>query len=164
VVSGTWQDWTADGSGRWWSTQPINGQCAGAIGGCFKTWDEIVANNPDAVITGGVGVNQGSGNPGLVDNADAFTFDETTYDFERVKDTDGDGVEDGDDNCVDVANPGQEDVDGDGVGTACDAEELPTTKDQCKNGGWQDFTPPFKNQRDCVSFVATGGKNKPSGR
>jgi hypothetical protein len=34
---------------------------------------------------------------------------------------------------------------------------LPTSKDQCKNGGWQAFHV-FKNQGDCVSFVATGGK------
>jgi hypothetical protein len=42
------------------------------------------------------------------------------------------------------------------------------TKDQCKKGGWQNFTNPdgtpmFKNQGDCVSFFATGGKNPPSG-
>ena len=35
---------------------------------------------------------------------------------------------------------------------------LPTDKDQCKDGGWQTFGI-FKNQGDCVSFVATGGKN-----
>jgi hypothetical protein len=81
VVSGEWQDWTADGSGTWWSTQPINGQCAGATAACDRTWDEIVASNPDATVLA-VGVNQGSGNPGLVTNVDAFTFDETTYDFE----------------------------------------------------------------------------------
>jgi hypothetical protein len=39
----------------------------------------------------------------------------------------------------------------------------PTTKDDCKNGGWQTFDPPFKNQGDCVSFVATKGKNPPNG-
>jgi hypothetical protein len=39
---------------------------------------------------------------------------------------------------------------------------LPTSKDQCKNGGWRDFGV-FKNQGDCVSFVATGGKNPPAG-
>ena len=40
----------------------------------------------------------------------------------------------------------------------------PTSKDQCKNGGWKTFTnPAFKNQGDCVSFVATGGKNPPNG-
>jgi hypothetical protein len=123
VVSGQWQDWIADGSGRWWSTQPINGQCAGAVGTCFKTWDEIVANNPDAVITGGVGINQGSGNPGLITNVDAFTFDCVTYNFELVKDTDNDGVEDGTDNCPNVANADQADIDGDGQGDACDSDD-----------------------------------------
>ena len=44
------------------------------------------------------------------------------------------------------------------------APTTPTSKDQCKNGGWKTFTnPAFKNQGDCVSFVATGGKNLPSG-
>jgi hypothetical protein len=42
-----------------------------------------------------------------------------------------------------------------------DAPALPTSKDQCKNGGWQSFGI-FKNQGDCVSFVATGGKNLPA--
>jgi hypothetical protein len=39
---------------------------------------------------------------------------------------------------------------------------LPANKAQCKNGGWRDY-PPFKNQGDCVSFVATKGKNQPGG-
>jgi hypothetical protein len=40
----------------------------------------------------------------------------------------------------------------------------PATKDECKNGGWQQFNSPvFKNQGDCVSFVATGGKNGGNG-
>jgi hypothetical protein len=35
---------------------------------------------------------------------------------------------------------------------------LPTSKDQCKNGGWQRFNSPisFKNQGDCIQFVNTG--------
>jgi hypothetical protein len=37
----------------------------------------------------------------------------------------------------------------------------PTSKDQCKHGGWTDY-PEFTNQGDCVSFVATGGKNQPT--
>jgi hypothetical protein len=41
-----------------------------------------------------------------------------------------------------------------------DAKPLPTSKDQCKNGGWHDFGV-FTNQGDCVSFVATRGKNPP---
>ena len=43
-----------------------------------------------------------------------------------------------------------------------DAPPLPTSEEQCKNGGWQSFGV-FKNQGDCVSFVATGGKNPPGG-
>jgi len=40
-------------------------------------------------------------------------------------------------------------------------------KNDCKKGGWQglvdDQGRSFKNQGDCVSFVATGGKNRASG-
>jgi len=38
--------------------------------------------------------------------------------------------------------------------------DISVNKDSCKNGGWQRFGW-FKNQGDCVSFVATGGKNPP---
>lgn len=35
----------------------------------------------------------------------------------------------------------------------------PTSTDQCKNDGWRTFTNPrFKNQGDCVSYVASGGR------
>ena len=41
---------------------------------------------------------------------------------------------------------------------------VPMSKDDCKNGGWRNFVAPaFKNQGDCVSFVATGGRNQPNG-
>jgi hypothetical protein len=36
-----------------------------------------------------------------------------------------------------------------------DAPPLPTSKDQCKHGGWRTFGI-FKNQGACVSFVAKG--------
>lgn len=40
----------------------------------------------------------------------------------------------------------------------------PTSKDDCKQDGWMTRTDddgvPFKNQGDCVSYFATGGKNK----
>ncbi len=39
---------------------------------------------------------------------------------------------------------------------------LPTSKDECKKNGWQSFGV-FKNQGDCVSFVASKGRNLPSG-
>jgi YVTN family beta-propeller protein len=34
---------------------------------------------------------------------------------------------------------------------------VPTSKDQCKNGGWRNF-PQFKNQGQCVAFVERGAK------
>lgn len=44
---------------------------------------------------------------------------------------------------------------------------VPTTANQCKGGGWQELTDnagtSFKNQGDCVSFVATGGTNTAAG-
>ena len=43
-----------------------------------------------------------------------------------------------------------------------DAQPLPTSKAQCKHSGWQSYGV-FKDQGDCVSFVATGGKNPPAG-
>jgi Bacterial pre-peptidase C-terminal domain len=39
---------------------------------------------------------------------------------------------------------------------------LPVTKEECRSGGWRNFGV-FRNQGDCVSFVATGGKNPPAG-
>jgi hypothetical protein len=36
--------------------------------------------------------------------------------------------------------------------TVTDAQPLPTSKQQCKNGGWRSFGA-FKSQGDCVSFV-----------
>lgn len=44
---------------------------------------------------------------------------------------------------------------------------VPTTANQCRGGGWLKLTDaagtPFKNQGDCVSFVATGGTNTAAG-
>jgi hypothetical protein len=49
----------------------------------------------------------------------------------------------------------------------CQGGSTATTADQCKNGGWQylkdDQGHSFKNQGDCVSYVATKGKNKGAG-
>jgi hypothetical protein len=42
-----------------------------------------------------------------------------------------------------------------------DSHALPTSKHECKNGGWKSFGV-FKNQGDCVSFVTTSGKNPPA--
>lgn len=81
VASGVWQDWDAYDGGQaiWWSSRPIPGA---PNRDTFVTWDAILAANPDAVILGGVGVNQGSGNGGLVTAVDALTVNAVTYDFE----------------------------------------------------------------------------------
>ncbi|MGH7175386.1 MAG: choice-of-anchor C family protein [Minisyncoccia bacterium] len=51
--------------------------------------------------------------------------------------------------------------------TATPPPPAATTKAQCMNSGWQTLTDihgnHFKNQGDCVSYVATGGKNQGSG-
>jgi hypothetical protein len=51
--------------------------------------------------------------------------------------------------------------------TDCLGGNVPTNKDQCKNGGWMllvdDQGRKFANQGDCVSYVATHGKNKAKG-
>jgi hypothetical protein len=44
-----------------------------------------------------------------------------------------------------------------------DTQPFPTSKDRCKKGGWQSYGV-FRNQGDCVSFVATGGKNPPGSK
>jgi hypothetical protein len=42
-----------------------------------------------------------------------------------------------------------------------DSKPFPTQKGECKNGGWRNY-PGFKNQGDCVSYVATGGEKPPA--
>jgi hypothetical protein len=51
------------------------------------------------------------------------------------------------------------------TGTATCSTQTPTTKEQCKDGGWASGAyvdakgKPFKNQGDCVSYVASNGKS-----
>lgn len=92
---------------------------------CFVSWNAILAANPSATILGGFGVNQGSGNPALKTSVDVLTIGKS------------------------------------GVTTVYDFERdappvftLPTTKEECKNGGWRNFNPPtgpFPNQGQCVA-------------
>jgi hypothetical protein len=68
-------------------------------------------------------------------------------------------------NCVPIAHP--EGVASLGTGpiasgdiTVSDAQPplIPTSKDQCQKGGWRNYGTTFKNQGQCVTFVATGDK------
>jgi hypothetical protein len=88
VVSGQWQTWDAylGGNAIWWSSNPIPGA---PNRDTFVSWQTIVANNPDAVIVGGFGLNQGSGNPNLTAAADKLSIGYGdscfTYDFEPYR-------------------------------------------------------------------------------
>ncbi|MET0650337.1 MAG: hypothetical protein ABW208_27330 [Pyrinomonadaceae bacterium] len=125
VVSGQWQTWDAyfGGSAIWWSSNPIN---VAPNRDTFVTWQAIVQNNPNAVIVGGFGLNQGSGNPALTAAADNLSIGYGdscfTYDFEpyRVA-TSKDDCKDGGWQNVKTANNGS-----------------------------------FKNQGQCVQYVNTG--------
>ncbi|HKY05111.1 MAG TPA: hypothetical protein VJQ56_09480 [Blastocatellia bacterium] len=85
IEDNTWQTWDAFNGGQaiWWSSNPIPGA---PNRDTFVTWDTIVNLNPDAVILGGFGINQGSGNPALTASTDALTIgygDEcVTYNFD----------------------------------------------------------------------------------
>jgi Thrombospondin type 3 repeat/Concanavalin A-like lectin/glucanases superfamily len=82
------------------------------------------------------------------------------------EDIDGDGVANEDDNAPRDANPDQHDLDEDGIGDVVDPQVLPLTAEMCRHEGWRRFhdgSARFRNQGDCVSFVATRGRNVPAG-
>jgi hypothetical protein len=103
VADNVWQRWDAYRSGTaiWWSTKDIPGPVPGTFLVCnpngpnagspacanklFVPWAVLVAANPGATILS-YGVNQGSGNPGLISNVDALSIgvgdDHWVYDFE----------------------------------------------------------------------------------
>jgi hypothetical protein len=85
VTTGSWQAWDAYASGNavWWSSNPI---ASAPDRDTFVSWATILAANPNAVIAGGFGVNQGGGNTGVVGAADALRIayggNSITYNFE----------------------------------------------------------------------------------
>ncbi len=90
IEEGVWQTWDAI-PGTWWATRPItlaDGTVC-APQSCTFSWSAFVAAYPNATISGGFGVNQGSFNAGLVAATDALTITHNgstwTYDFEPFR-------------------------------------------------------------------------------
>lgn len=78
AAEGEWHTWPASGEGKWWSTRTL-----GAVPcefSCYVPLDDIIEANPDAVVQG-LGLNQGTGNAGLLAAVDQLTLAGTTYDF-----------------------------------------------------------------------------------
>ena len=63
------------------------------------------------------------------------------------EDTDGDGIEDSEDNCIDVFNPSQEDIDEDNIGDMCDICPHDLFNDLDRDGicGNEDNCPEYPN-------------------
>lgn len=125
IADNTWQTWDAYNGGQaiWWSSNPIP---SAPNRDTFVTWDTIVAANPNAVIVGGFGINQGSGNPALTASSDVLTIGSNgacvTYNFEPYK------VATNKDQCKNGGYNSVKRADGSS----------------------------FKNQGDCVSYVSNG--------
>ena len=144
VQTGVWQDWDAyrGGAAKWW----IN---TGA-GGCGQatpcTWATIAGRFPNATIEEGVNCGPGGvegalprlarRQPGLV---------QPGHHLQRRR-------------AVRVGQRQRDDV-----RLRADRPVRRPVKDQCKKGGWKNYGTTFKNQGDCVSFVASKGKNQPNG-
>jgi hypothetical protein len=112
-----------------------------------------------AYVTGSTASSDFPTTPGVFDRVHAGQFEAfiTKFNLNQCsdgRDNDGDGKIDfpADPGCSSASDDDERDA----------APAFPTSKEQCKNGGWRNF-PGFKNQGDCVSFVATRGKNPPAG-
>ena len=141
ITPNVWQDWDAyrGGQAKWWlSGDPTCGQ------GTPCTWNQILAIYPDATIQEGASCGNAT--------------------FPKPVCPGSLGINQGSGNAGAVSNADALYVSVAGNRTTFDfelEEPKPTNREQCKNGGWQSYGTSFKNQGDCVSFVATQGKNEP---
>ena len=63
-----------------------------------------------------------------------------------------------------TASPTPADACGKVPGAANNGCPMPVRKEQCKKDGWRTYGTTFRNQGDCVSYVATGTRNPPAGQ
>ncbi|MBT8444633.1 MAG: VCBS repeat-containing protein [Gammaproteobacteria bacterium] len=91
--------------------------------GTFEA-SEILATNPDPMVVA-VGDMNGDGSDDVIGASSSFDSGtpDTVVLFANVAgDTDGDGVTNDIDNCVEMANADQRDTDADGIGNRCDPD------------------------------------------
>jgi hypothetical protein len=127
----TWQQWNALSGCWWWASAFNTGLATGSL-------SDYLALHPNATIVnsssgGGIHLLVGFASPSdqFDGNVDGFTIGVSSH------------------------------------STTYDFEPnlpVPTSKDQCKGNGWKNYAEangdPFKNQGDCVSYVASKGKSK----
>ena len=87
LTIGAFQDWTPSDGPGWWSPQngPVVLGQNGALGfpSFTATLADVKAALPDATL-GGIGVNHGGGNDGLVGGVSHLTVNDITYNFGAV--------------------------------------------------------------------------------
>jgi hypothetical protein len=136
--------------------------------------DTVLSNNGGPTLTHALpplspALNAGSNALALGSGGQPLTTDQRGVGFSRLSagrvdigalesilDSDGDGVQDAEDNCPLVVNADQADFDEDRIGDACDLQTgPPKRKEQCKEDRWRRFTSrrAFRDQGDCIQFV-----------
>ncbi|MDB5159897.1 MAG: hypothetical protein JWO99_160 [Candidatus Saccharibacteria bacterium] len=85
IVNGIWQHWSINyTTSKFYSSKTFTGQGGDVVasqGSSTYTLDQIKQFFPNAVVLG-YGLNVGSNNPGYDTEADNFTFNDTTYNFD----------------------------------------------------------------------------------